>query len=171
MRSQRSLGQWGFAGGLYFVLVAVVWMLVETGASAQTEAEELAQRGQAIFQNNCAACHTVGAGVLVGPDLAGVTERREKAWLTVHIMTPSVHHDADDPIAVALREQFGMRMPDLGLTQAETEAVIAYLQAAEAVHPALPALLVPTLAAGLVAAAALTALALRAGRKKVEVRP
>ncbi len=40
-----------------------------------------AEEGETIFQAQCAACHTIGGGPLVGPDLLGVTERRENDWL------------------------------------------------------------------------------------------
>ena len=40
-----------------------------------------AEKGEEIFQGNCAGCHTIGKGTLVGPDLSGVTLRREENWL------------------------------------------------------------------------------------------
>ena len=36
---------------------------------------------KALFEQKCAACHTIGKGRLVGPDLAGVNKRRSKKWL------------------------------------------------------------------------------------------
>src|SRR5215467_15602236 len=39
------------------------------------------QPGQAMFKKICAPCHTIGVGDRVGPDLRGVTQRRERAWL------------------------------------------------------------------------------------------
>ncbi|MEB3272723.1 MAG: cytochrome c [Prochlorothrix sp.] len=35
-----------------------------------------ADRGEAIFMNNCAGCHSADASGLVGPSLWGVSERR-----------------------------------------------------------------------------------------------
>ena len=37
--------------------------------------------GEQIFQATCFACHTIGGGRLVGPDLAGVHERLSQEWL------------------------------------------------------------------------------------------
>src|SRR5205085_12606993 len=34
-----------------------------------------------IFRKRCSACHTFGKGVKVGPDLKGVTARRQPDWL------------------------------------------------------------------------------------------
>lgn len=36
--------------------------------------------GKRLFMTHCASCHAIG-GVVTGPDLAHVTERRDKAWL------------------------------------------------------------------------------------------
>lgn len=129
-----------------------------------------AEAGRALFQEKCGVCHTIGRGVLIGPDLQGVTERREEAWLAVHIQSPSIHHAQHDPIAVANLGKFRMRMPDLGLAESQVEAVIAYLKTPETAR-AIPGLYVPTLAIGVLAIVGLTLIGLIVGTKKVEVRP
>ena len=54
------------------------------------EAPSQFQKDAALFQAKCAKCHTVGRGDRVGPDLKGVSERREKAWISGFITkTPS----------------------------------------------------------------------------------
>ena len=40
------------------------------------------QPGQVLFKKMCAPCHTIGGGDHVGPDLRGVADRRDLAWLT-----------------------------------------------------------------------------------------
>src|SRR5215469_15302682 len=40
------------------------------------------QPGQALFRKLCAPCHTIGVGDRIGPDLRGVTQRRDHAWLS-----------------------------------------------------------------------------------------
>ncbi len=127
--------------------------------------------GQAIFENTCMMCHTIGDGILVGPDLEGVTERREVSWLKVQIQSPSVHRAQNDPIAMANLEEFGLSMPDLGLTEQQVEAVIAYLNTAEIGPAAIPAKYIPTLVIGGLAMVGITLIGLIAGTKRVEVRP
>jgi hypothetical protein len=61
-------------------------------------------------------------------------------------------------------------MPDLGLTESQVEAVIAYLKATITAPSVTPTLYGPTLAAGVLAIVLLTVLGLYVGRKKVEVR-
>jgi cytochrome c1 len=100
----------------------------------------------------------------------GVTERREESWLKVQIQFPSVQLEQNDPIAMALLEEFGLPMPDLGLTEQQVEAVIAYLETAETEPTAIPAKYIPTLVIGILAIVGITLIGLIAGTKRVEVR-
>jgi mono/diheme cytochrome c family protein len=152
------------------VNVLVVALLIAAFAT-QVVAADSHDEGASVFGQTCAACHTIGGGVLVGPDLEGVTERRVESWLKVQIQSPSVHQEQNDPISVSNREEFGLAMPDLGLTEQQVDAVIAYLGTGEAAPSTLPGLFVPTLAAGVLTIVALTIFALRLGRKRVEIRP
>jgi len=92
-----------------------------------------AERGEGIFQQKCSACHTVGGGRTVGPDLAGVTSKRDRAWLLRIITAPGALFDSGDPEAKKLLEEFrGIRMPDLKIPAEEADAILAYLAAAGA---------------------------------------
>lgn len=153
------------------MLVAAIWVFAPTNAGAQGDGEGRVLQGEAVFGQTCTACHTIGRGVLVGPDLQGVTERREESWLKVQIQSPSVHRAQNDPIAMANLEEFRMSMPDLGLTEQQVEAVIAYLKTTETGPVARPAQYIPTLAIGVLVILGLTLIGLIAGNKRVEVRP
>ncbi|MBI2864989.1 MAG: cytochrome c [Chloroflexi bacterium] len=171
MHRRGNLWQRGLAGSLVFLLIVTVWALAATSASSQGEGDGPALEGKAIFGQKCATCHAIGRQ-LVGPDLKGVIARREEAWLKTQILSPSVLKAKNDPTAKANLEKFGMSMPDLGLTEQQTEAVIAYLKTAEtAPAAARPAQLVPTLAIGLLVIVGLTLTGLIVGNKRVEVRP
>lgn len=128
-------------------------------------------QGEAIFGQKCRGCHTIGQGKLVGPDLEGVTKRRDELWLKVQIQSPSTHRAQNDPISKTNLVQFGVPMPDLGLTAEQVGAVIAYLKSAEKAPVTIPALYAPTLAMGVLAIVALTIIGLVVGTKRVEVRP
>lgn len=84
--------------------------------------------GEALFTaKGCNACHTIGGGDLVGPDLAGVTERRTEEWLTNWLTAPD-QMLASDPDAQAMLAQYNnVPMPNLGLTPDEVAALIAYM--------------------------------------------
>jgi protein SCO1 len=86
--------------------------------------------GQTLFKKLCAPCHTIGVGDRVGPDLRGVTERRERAWLENFIRHPDTMRAERDPEALALVAKFpGARMPALGLAEVDASDLMAYLRA------------------------------------------
>jgi protein SCO1/2 len=85
--------------------------------------------GQFLFDNGCRACHTIGEGDKVGPDLIGVTERRQRQWLERFILVPDEVIAAGDPIATQLLAKYkGVRMPNLGLARDETAQILAYIE-------------------------------------------
>ncbi|HKB11310.1 MAG TPA: SCO family protein [Vicinamibacterales bacterium] len=85
-------------------------------------------RGQYAFNNHCAACHSIGKGDRIGPDLAGVTSTRDRDWLQQFILRPDRMYAEGDPIAVALRAKYkNVRMPNLSLTESDAKALIEYM--------------------------------------------
>lgn len=109
-----------------------------SGASyaAATPIEGL-DAGGYLFRTRCAACHTVGQGDALGPDLLGVTKRRERAWLGRFIKTPDELLAQQDPIALELFARYNeVRMPNLGLGDGDVEALIRYLEALAAAREA-----------------------------------
>jgi cytochrome oxidase Cu insertion factor (SCO1/SenC/PrrC family)/mono/diheme cytochrome c family protein len=88
------------------------------------------QPGVALFRRICAPCHTVGVGDRVGPDLRGVTERRDHAWLSSFIQRPDKARARRDPIAMSLVEKFPtVHMPALGVGPQDAADLISYLEA------------------------------------------
>jgi len=98
-------------------------------ASPSAQADDAAS----LFTTMCAPCHTIGGGDGVGPDLAGVTARRERDWLLKWIAKPDEVLAANDPIALDLYEQFNrIAMPNLNLDPDQVELLVAYLEDIEA---------------------------------------
>jgi len=130
--------------------------------------------GEQIFQDYCASCHTIGKGTLVGPDLAGVTSRREESWLFRQIKEPNLLIEEKDPIAIQLLQEFDdMPMVELGLEDAEVKAVISYLKSIEqqvSVSTGIPSEYFPTIIISIIILIGVTLIGLRAGKKKVDVR-
>lgn len=85
--------------------------------------------GQYIFSTHCAACHTVGHGDKIGPDLLGVTNVRDRAWLARLIQEPDKMLSAHDPVLTALFKKYKrVRMPNLRLGNGDTSEVIKFLE-------------------------------------------
>ena len=85
-------------------------------------------RGEYTFKQHCAACHTIGEGARVGPDLLGVTTTRDRAWLARFIVEPDKMLAEGDPIATELFAKYkNVRMPNLALSREEVGLLIDYL--------------------------------------------
>ena len=105
-------------------LVALVGWILFPGVT-------IGQTGEELFTEWCVDCHTVGGGELVGPDLAGVSERRSIEWLIKIVQNSEALIEAGDPDAVALYEEYDeTAMPELPLSEAEVVAVIEYTKRA-----------------------------------------
>jgi protein SCO1/2 len=86
-------------------------------------------KGDYLFRTRCESCHTIGEGeTRLGPDLIGVTERRERAWLARWLKEPDKMLEEGDPTATELFEQYQqIAMPNLRLTEEEVEALIEHM--------------------------------------------
>jgi mono/diheme cytochrome c family protein len=113
---------------LWWLLCVSVTALIPVTSAFCAPISASAERGKALFQERCAACHTVGKGPAVGPDLAGVTRKRDRAWLLRMITAPGTLLDSGDPVAQKLLQEFRrLRMPTLGISQQDADAILAYL--------------------------------------------
>ena len=105
-----------------------IWMLAILTAApgvlfGQSAAEDFAQ--------SCAMCHSIGGGPLVGPDLAGMDERRERSWLIRFIVDPQAVIESGDAAAQEMVNQYqGMVMPaSPGMTSERAAALADYVTA------------------------------------------
>lgn len=100
-----------------------VWPVPQVDVSTFTE--DMATEGARIFESKCTACHKL-AERYVGPALAGVTERREPAWIMNMILGPDKMVQ-QDPTAKQLFAEYLAPMTNQNLTESEARAVLAYL--------------------------------------------
>ncbi len=119
----RKTTHWLIAFVVLTLSLTATSLLARAASPAQSVAD-----GEALFKAKCAACHTIGGGRLIGPDLKGVTQRQSVAWLSAWIKAPDKVLAAKDPTATQLAAQYGMQMPNLGLSDTDVANVIAYLQ-------------------------------------------
>lgn len=112
---------------LFFALSIVLFVGLHSESRA-AQGSIAIENGKRIFETKCSACHTIGGGKRVGPDLKGITEQRSRDWLLKFISDPEKMFQAGDPIATSLLRKFGgIKMPDLGLSQQEIFDVLSYI--------------------------------------------
>lgn len=103
-----------------FVLVLLVAIFMGKPAMAQS--------GEEIFAKNCVACHTIGSGNLVGPDLKGVEERRSIDWIGQFILSSEKLINSGDQDAIDNFEFFNkIKMQDFNFNTAQLADLINYI--------------------------------------------
>ena len=76
----------------------------------------------------CKACHNIGTGKLIGPDLYGVTKRRDKEWLNRFIKNSQEVVNSGDEYAVKLFEAHNkIPMPPFAYSDEQIDAVLNYI--------------------------------------------
>lgn len=109
-------------GVVYFLSLMVMVILHPQKVAAQED------EGKKLFQV-CAACHTIGGGKLIGPDLKGVTERREEEWLIKFIQNSQAMVEAGDELAIRLYEEYNnIPMPPNDYTDEQVRTLLAYIE-------------------------------------------
>ena len=102
---------------------------LDLGKSSTTAAKLNIDVGQYLFSTRCAACHTIGGGDKIGPDLLGVTNVRDRAWLGRIIADANKMIEEKDPIATALFQKYkGIRMPKLNLPERDVNTLIEFMK-------------------------------------------
>jgi mono/diheme cytochrome c family protein len=87
----------------------------------------MADKGKAIMDMKCTACHQFNDKRLVGPGFQGVTNRRRPEWIMNMITNVEVMLDKD-PVAQALLEECLTRMPNQNISLADARNILEYLR-------------------------------------------
>jgi nitrite reductase (NO-forming) len=95
-----------------------------------------ALQGKMLFDTRCLACHTIGKGPTIGPDLRGVTERRDERWITSWLRSPETMLAHDDT-AKALLARYKLPMPNQNLSDDNIHHLVTYFRWAGS-HPPPP---------------------------------
>ena len=94
-----------------------------------------AEKGKALFTNNCAQCHAVTEEVVVGPGLKGVKTRTPGVdWLHKWVRNSSAVIASGDPYAVQVYNKFNkVQMSTFpNLTDSDIDGILAYIDQASA---------------------------------------
>lgn len=85
-----------------------------------------AQDGKEVFKQNCSACHSIGKGKLVGPDLEGIHTKRTEEWILSFVKNAQAFGEKDAD-AKTLITEYGYPMPNQNVNDAEIKAIISYI--------------------------------------------
>jgi cytochrome c551/c552 len=96
-----------------------------------TDAAVIAQGKDLFAAKGCVACHKLGGGKLVGPDLKGVTARRDPKWIARMILYPE-QMVKEDEVAKKLFFEHLVPMPNQAIDPVkDLPPLLAYLKSAE----------------------------------------
>jgi protein SCO1/2 len=88
--------------------------------------------GAYLYKTRCLTCHTIGGGEGVGPDLQGVTAKRDEKWLQRWIAKPNEMIKEKDPIIMEMMPRYkNINMPNLKLNESDVNKLIAYIKSVE----------------------------------------
>jgi cytochrome oxidase Cu insertion factor (SCO1/SenC/PrrC family) len=100
-------------------------------ANAPTRLRNMSS-GESLFRSRCASCHTIKgekfSAKQLGPDLQGVMQRRQVAWVGRWIQEPDKMLAEQDPQALALFAQYNkVLMPNMHLNPVEIDALLEFI--------------------------------------------
>ena len=85
--------------------------------------------GEQIFKTNCISCHTIGGGRLIGPDLEGVSKKRNAEWLKQWINSSSDFIASGDADAISIFEEYNkVAMTSFYFEDEDMDALLTYLE-------------------------------------------
>ena len=109
---------------------------INTDSYANAPSLDDVTSGSTLFRTRCASCHVIGEqvsaaqiGRLIGPDLLGVTDRRDPEWLARWVAEPDKMLAEKDPLALQLFAQYkGVAMPNMSLSRKQVDSVLEYIE-------------------------------------------
>jgi nitrite reductase (NO-forming) len=96
--------------------------------ASATPTDPDAVAGKLAFESKCLACHSMGQGKKLGPDLAGVSKHRDAAWLTRWLKSPEEMLKTDAHAKAMLKEYNNIPMPNQSLSDAEIKQFFQYFR-------------------------------------------
>lgn len=95
-----------------------------------------AQSGEELFNSTCVACHTIGKGRLVGPDLKDINNKRDTQWSIEFIRESQAMIKNGDSDAIAIFDEFSkITMPDNDLSDDQIQSILTYIESAGSGSP------------------------------------
>jgi mono/diheme cytochrome c family protein len=87
---------------------------------------DMVDRGLAIYDMKCSACHKLTSQRVVGPGWAGLTEKRKPEWIMNMITNVDVMLEKD-PSAQKLLEECLTRMPNQNVSVGDARDILEFI--------------------------------------------
>lgn len=108
---------------LFSLPVYLFTAFLVSGFSAKAQPD-----GESLFKQNCTSCHSVGKGVVIGPDLKDIQKRRAEDWIIKWVKSSTTVLKSGDAYGNELFNKFNKTsMPDQSLSDGDIKAVLAYI--------------------------------------------
>lgn len=93
----------------------------------ETIDQEMVDRGKALFETNCSACHKVDKR-FIGPSPKGIMERRSPEWIMNMILDPQLMVEQDRCAKDLLVEFNGAAMANQNMTEEQARDILEYFR-------------------------------------------
>lgn len=94
---------------------------------AETIDQEMVDRGLALFNTNCSACHKVDKR-FIGPSPKGIMKRRSPEWIMNMILDPQLMVEQDRCAKDLLVEFNGAAMANQNMTEEQARDILEYFR-------------------------------------------
>ena len=107
----------------------IIKLILSLGMLIAMYATSRAQEGEQLFRSNCASCHSVGKGKLVGPDLQDIHSKRDEQWLQKWVKSSQSLVKAGDELAIKVfNDNNKVPMPDVFINDDQIKTVLSYIK-------------------------------------------
>lgn len=89
------------------------------------------EKGKAIYEMKCAACHKLSGARVVGPSWEGITKKRKPEWIMNMITNVDVMLEKD-PEAQKLLEECLTRMPNQNVSIGDARDILEFMLSLDA---------------------------------------
>lgn len=111
-----------------FAVIVIGFPAFAAAQGNMTVDPTLAKRGKSLYTNRgCGGCHAFGKK-LSGPDLIGVLQRRDHAWLRRWLLDTDGMLASDSLAQALMAQSNNVKMPNMKLKDADVDALLHYIQ-------------------------------------------
>ncbi|MEQ8714989.1 MAG: cytochrome c [Cyclobacteriaceae bacterium] len=100
---------------------------IENVTLAETIDQVMVERGKAIFETNCSACHKIDKR-FIGPSPKGIMKRRSPEWVMNMILDPQLMVEQDRCAKDLLIEFNGAAMANQNMTEEQARDILEYFR-------------------------------------------